>query len=386
MARGKGIYKRGNVWWIRYAGIDGKIRFVSCGPDSFKEAEAKLTQKRQDVQDGKDTEPARRIGNHTFNDLAKKYLTWAQHQKAISSKEGFVKALVARFGNLPLRHFSTLLVEEYQTQRLISGDKPTTGDIPSPPNLPATVNRHTATLAHMIRKAVDWEMVGEDTLRRVRKVKQLPENNRRLRFLSGEEARALVDVCGKDHRGSPLGDLHLQRIVVCALSTGMRKGEILSLEWDRHIDLRHGFILLDKTKNGERRQIPISPLLRESLKGIVRRVDVPYVFHDSKGRRYKDVKTGFASACERSGLTDFRFHDLRHTFASLLVMGGVDLATVKDLLGHKEFKMTLRYAHLAPAHKVAALGILDGALRGDANYTITIQSNEKEVRAIAPTS
>ena len=177
-----------------------------------------------------------------------------------------------------------------------------------------------ATLAHMIHKAVDWEMVGEDTLKRVRKAKQLPENNRRLRFLSGEEARALVDACGKDHRGKPINDLHLQRIVTCALSTGMRKGEILSLEWDRHIDLRHGFILLDKMKNGERRQIPISPLLRESLNGIVRRVDVPYVFHDSKGRRYKDVKTGFATACTRARLTDFRFHDLRHTFASLLVM------------------------------------------------------------------
>ena len=62
----------------------------------------------------------------------------------------------------------------------------------------------------------------------------------------------------------------------------------------------------------------------------------------TEGRRYKDVKTGFATACKRAGFTDFRFHDLRHTFASLLVMGGVDLATVKDLLGHKEFKMTLR--------------------------------------------
>jgi integrase len=127
-------------------------------------------------------------------------------------------------------------------------------------------------------------------------------------------------------------------------------------------------------------------MLRETLSGIVSRIDVPYVFHDSKGRRYKDVKTGFATACKRAGLTDFRFHDLRHIFSGLLVMGGVDLATVKELLGHKEFKMTLRYAHLAPPHKVAALGILDRALRGDANNTITVQSNEKEVRAIAPTS
>ena len=140
---------------------------------------------------------------------------------------------MARFGNLPLRHFSTLLIEEYQTQRLISREKATAGNNPSPPNLPATINRHTAMLAHMIHKAVDWEMVGEDTLKRVREAKQLPENNRRLRFLSGEEARALVDVCGKDHRGKPIHDLHLQRIVVCALSTGMRKREILSLEWDR---------------------------------------------------------------------------------------------------------------------------------------------------------
>ena len=308
MARGKGIYKRGNVYWVRYMGSDGVMRFESSKSPDRKAAEDLLVDKRKEVKDGQDTEQAKKIKNYTFKELATEYLGKMQHQKAISSKEGFVKALVERFGNLPLRHITNRLIEDYQSERLKYG------------NLPATVNRHMATLAHMIHKAVDWEMVGEDTLKRVRKAKQLPVNNRRLRFLSGEEARALVDSCGKDHRGKPINDLHLQRIVTCALSTGMRKGEILSLEWDRHIDLRHGFILLDKTKNGERRQIPISPLLRESLNGIVRRVDVPYVFHDSKGRRYKDVKTGFATACTRAGLTDIRFHDLRHTFASLLVM------------------------------------------------------------------
>jgi integrase len=361
MARGRGIYRRGSIYWIRFAGIDGRTRYESSGSSNFKVAEAKLADRRKAVQDGNDPEPTRRIGNHTFGELATQYLVWAERQKAIRSKRGFIKALKGRFENLPLKHFSTRLVEEYQTARLSAGNKP------------ATVNRHLSTLKHMIRKATDWEMVDEGTLKRVRKAKQLPENNRRLRFLSGEEARALVASCAD----------HLRPIVITALNTGMRKEEILSLEWDQHVDLRHGFILLDQTKNGERRQIPISPMLRETLSGIVRRVDVPFVFHDREGKRYKDIKTGFHAALRRSKIRDFRFHDLRHTFASLLVMGGVDLATVKELLGHKDFKMTLRYAHLAPAHKVAALGILDGVLngKGPANYTKTIQSSPWELPA-----
>lgn len=250
MARGKGIYRRGSVYWIRYMGSDGKMRFESSKSTSFKVAEALINDRRKAADNGEDPVPAK-IANHTFNELSTEYLKWAEWQRAIRSKKGFVKALGERFGNLPLRHFSTRIVEEYQTDRLTAGNKP------------ATVNRHLSTLKHMIRKAVDWEMVDEGTLKRVRRAKQLPENNRRLRFLSGAEVRSLIEACGKNAKGEPLKDLHLQRIVVTALNTGMRKEEILSLEWDKHIDLRHGFILLDKTKNGERRQIPISAMLRE---------------------------------------------------------------------------------------------------------------------------
>jgi integrase len=215
-------------------------------------------------------------------------------------------------------------------------------------------NRHVACLKHMITKAVEWEMAPEQTLNRIRKVKQLAEHNRRLRYLSVEECQILINVCVP----------HLKPIVVMALNTGMRKEEMLSLRWDKHVDLKHGFILLDTTKSGERREIPINETLQQTLQALVRRVHSPYVFTDANGKRFPDVKRTFHSACQRAGIKDFRFHDLRHTFASHLVMAGVDLPTVKELLGHKTLSMTLRYAHLAPSHKVKAVAALGESLNG----------------------
>ena len=156
-------------------------------------------------------------------------------------------------------------------------------------------------------------------------------------------------------RYAHLSQGHLRPIVITPLNTGMRKSEILSLEWERHVDMRHSKILLDRTKNGERRVIPINSTLRNTLKSLVRHINSPYVFVDSNGRRFKDVKRSFATALRRVGIKDFHFHDLRHTFASHLVMNGVDLATVKELMGHKNFAMTLRYAHLSQGHKVVAM-------------------------------
>ena len=102
---------------------------------------------------------------------------------------------------------------------------------------------------------------------------------------------------------------------------------------------------------------------RAALQGLTRRLDSPYVFCDPlTGKRYRDVKRSFASACRRAGIEDFRLHDARHTFISQLVMAGADLMTVKELLGHKTLAMTLRYSHLAPSHKMRAVDLLDSAL------------------------
>lgn len=339
MAKFKGIYKRGRIWWIRYAGPDGRIRFESSCSTSHRDAQALLISRRKEVMEGKAPVPAKRIGNHAFRELADSYLKWAERQRSFRSKKGFVHQLVQAFGNLPLRSFTTRLVEEFQTQRITQGNKP------------ATANRLLATLKHMFTKAVDWDMVEEEVLKRVRKVKLIPENNRRLRFLSAEEIERLTEACNH----------HLYPIVITALSTGMRKSEILNLRWDQ-VDFTHGFILLEATKNGERREIPIGQILRQTLQKVTRRLNSSYVFTNEEGKPFGDVKKSFVSALRSAQIRDFRFHDLRHTFASHLVMAGYDLVTVKELLGHKTLAMTMRYAHLAPGHKAKAVSALDEIL------------------------
>lgn len=355
MAKARGLYKRGRIFWLRYVGVDGRIKFESARTTSQKEAEYLLACRKKDVQEGKLPEIKKIVKSITFRELGGEYLIWVRRQRSFDSKKYFIQELVKTFGNLPLKDFSNRIIEQYQTERLQS-------------KRPATINRHIACLKHMFTKAVEWELVGEETLKKIRKVKLIPENNKRLRFLPSEECQALIKAC----------DPHLRPIVITALNTGMRRGEILKLRWDQ-VDLKHGFILLEVTKNGERREIPINETLRQTLEVLPRHIKSLYVFWNGKeGRPYGEVKRSFNSALRRTGIKDFTFHDLRHTFASHLVMSGVDLTAVRELLGHKTLTtMTLRYAHLAPSHKIKALGILDKALNEKIYYTKTIQFGEQ---------
>lgn len=345
-ARPKGLFKRGNVYWICYKNLEGRVIRESSKSTKQKDAEDLLIDRRKDIKDGKEPE-IKRIPNHSFYELAAEYVRWAERQRSFSQKVYVVNQLEREFGYYRLRNISTKLLEQYQTRLLQDGKKP------------ATINRHLSTIKHMMTKAVDWSMVEEEVLKRVRKVKQLEENNRRLRYLSKEEIESLLKNCQS----------HLKPIVITALNTGMRKREIFNLQWDQ-VDLKHGFILLDITKNGERREIPINRTLRETLETLhrgtkdqPRRLDIPWVFYDVKqDKHYKDLRKVFKLACKKAGIQNFKLHDCRHTFASHLVMAGVDLTTVKELLGHKTLTMTLRYSHLAPSHKVKAVDILDSII------------------------
>ena len=182
-------------------------------------------------------------------------------------------------------------------------------------------------------------------LRRVRREKEVPG---RVRFLSDEERDRLLDVCKRND--SP----NLYPVVVLALSTGMRRSEMRFLTWDR-IDLAKGTIILNDTKNKERRRVAVRglalDLLRDHAK--VRRIDTTFVFPGPKtkftGQPF-DLDNFWAHAVSDAALDDFKFHDLRHSCASYLAMGGATLLEIAEVLGHKTLAMVKRYSHLAESH------------------------------------
>jgi integrase len=210
---------------------------------------------------------------------------------------------------------------------------------------PATINRDVVVLRHMFVKAVAW---GKALTNPVAHVKPLQVNNRRLRYLSHEEIARLL----------PIADDMLSPVLITALHTGLRRGELFALTWE-DVDFKLGFIRVLHTKNGERREIPMTNTLRATLQHLPRRLSSDYVFPGKTGHGLVDIRKRFHRALQEAGIHGVVFHDLRHTFASHLVMAGVDLMTVKEFLGHKDMKMTLRYAHLAPDYKRAAITRLD---------------------------
>ena len=143
-------------------------------------------------------------------------------------------------------------------------------------------------------------------------------------------------------------------VILFALNTGMRRGEILSLKWSS-VTMKRKLLTVEKSKNGTKRSIPMSQALMSSLKKPKIISISNKVFPHSVGA----VKDGFDRARDKAGIKDFKFHDLRHTFATRLVQNGVDLYKVKELLGHKTIAMTMRYAHHCPESLRSSIEVLD---------------------------
>jgi integrase len=148
-------------------------------------------------------------------------------------------------------------------------------------------------------------------------------------------------------------------MVLVALTAGMRRGEILGLKWD-NVRLGNRLIILPITKDNTVRVLPINHRLYRTLMEMPEKMG--YVFGNGNGSHIGDIKHSFTSACRKAGIADFRFHDLRHTYASHLAMRGVHIRALQELLGHRTLAMTQGYSHLAPEQLQNAVKLLDGVI------------------------
>lgn len=211
----------------------------------------------------------------------------------------------------------------------------------------ATVNRELSVLKNLLGTAVEWKKLRANPLQGVGMLKEPPG---RLRFLDLEEIHRLLACC-------PPPPHPLRNIILMALTTGMRRGEILGLRWD-YIKLENRLMVLPMTKNNTVRVVPINETLATVLEAMPSKTG--WVF--GNGKPMVNVLRSFKAACKRADITDFRFHDLRHTYASHMTMKGVHARVLQDLLGHKTAAMTARYTHLAPAQLQSAQKLLDGVI------------------------
>jgi integrase len=277
-------------------------------------------------------------GDPLFDDIAEEYLEdYRSRRRATSSDQhGYaLKALKSEFSGMRLSSITPHAIDRYKRKRKQEGRSE------------VTINRELAFLKNMFTVAIQWCKAADNP---VKKVEIYREDNSRTRFLTEEEEERLLAECQP----------HIHCVIVTAIHTGLRKSELLGLTWN-NVNFEHRLVTVEAAyaKNREARSGPMSSCLTETLKPIrISDPNVP-VFLNSKGMPYRDISRAFNSAVGRAGIQDFTFHDLRYTFASRLVMRGVDLATVKELMGHKHINMTLRYAHLSPGHKHSAIAVLD---------------------------
>ncbi|AHZ75171.1 MULTISPECIES: site-specific integrase [Pseudomonas] len=317
------------------------------------------------------TKNKRRVIHTLESYLTESYYPWLEthhkaHQKTRHAIEHSFTSLMAK----PLSDLNQRDLEAMRVKWLAAGLKE------------ATANRKLAALRGALSKAVEWGVIETHPMTKLKPLRL--DTRGRVRFLSGEEEQRLrkalenreerirrerdtANQWRQARKKDELPDLrkltfadHLKPMTIISLNTGLRRGELFNLTWaDIDIQRRNLTVVGDSAKSDQTRHIPLNT---EALHTICewqkQSTDSGRLFPSQTGGRMDNVKKSWDGVLKAAEISSFRWHDLRHTFASKLAMRGVPLNTIRDLLGHADLKMTLRYAHLAPDTKAAAVELL----------------------------
>ena len=326
MARETGIYRRDDsrLWWIATTLPNGQRIRQSAGTEDRREAEALLAQlKVEAFREAKfGIKPTR-----SWQEAVVRYLSGKQQLRSFKDVQRICRRLDPYLGNLGLREISGDVIWQVTQQELKRG------------NEPATVNRYLATIRNLLRIARDeWQWIEV-----MPKIRLLSGEKERDRWLTQDEADRLIAAAAP----------HLQVLIRFALATGCRAREITGLEWDR-VDLKRGTAWLDQTKNGTPRGVPLNRDAVDVLEAERGKHPVFCFTYRGEPIAWEMTNSAWHTAIEKAGITDFRFHDLRHTWASWHRQAGTSCDELKDLGGWKSRVMVDRYAKFGTEHLTAA--------------------------------
>jgi integrase len=328
------IRLRGKIWHyditidnIRYRG--------SCQTEDKNEAEKIASAIKTDIIRNKHDIPTKiNYNDYDFNELWEMYIqsqviTERAIERKITARKHFVQ-----FNNKSIGSITRADIENYQLKRKLE-------IIAMPRNRNKreqeisfrTVNIETSILHNFFEFCINKELIDKNP---AEKIKQLNELSR-LKTLSDEDIEKLI---------AAATNKLTRDIITFLIYTGCRKGEALNLKWD-DVDLKNDIIAIKGTKTKYDRYIPISKPLKALLSRIEKNQNCLYVFNRN-GVKLTNFKRSFHTACKNAGLKDIHIHDLRHVFASKMVMNGTSLFITGELLGHRTTQMTKRYSHLVP--------------------------------------
>ncbi len=364
------------------AGKRKRIKIGIFGPDlTVQQARDKAIKLAADVRDGVDVQnekqktrqKAAAIEENKFQAfLEDHYEPWAlANLKSGKSSVERIKYSFPDYMALPLTDITIRRAEKWRVEKMKEGLKP------------STINRCINSLRAVLTKAEEWEVIHEHPLRKLKPLQI--DTTPKVRYLSPTEERHLYNAIesrdeelkaarerGNAHRASrgyeQMIDLSKHRyadrmipLVILSLKTGMRRGELFDIEWES-IDFDNRIITVkaETAKSSRVRHIPISETALEVLEAWQAQAPLKTgrLFPADDGGRLDNVRKSWASILKEAKISDFRWHDMRHDFASKLVMKGVPLNTVRELCGHADLNTTLRYAHLAPDHKADAIALI----------------------------
>lgn len=326
------LFKRGSIWWIDFTSPSGKRVRESAGTENRQEAE--------EFHDRMKAE-AWRVGKlgerptYTWDQAALQWLTETAHKRTHGEDKVKLRWLQPYLGGKPLNSISRDLIMQIGNQKAKDAS-------------PATANRYLALIRAILRKAsLEWEWVE-----RVPKVRLFPEAKRRVRWLTPEQVRCLLDHLLP----------HTRELVVFSLATGLRQANAVKLEWSQ-VDLERRVVWFhgDQMKNGNSHHVSLNDTAYDVL--VRQKGKHPERVFTYRGEPIANANTrAWRQALKAAGIENFRWHDLRHCWASWLVQHGTPLYVVQEMGGWKSVQMVQRYAHLSPANLVNHAKTIDAVM------------------------